>query len=252
MKPSTCCQQQTQFCCLDTRCAFPCTEDVPMMCTCLPGCLIYPKFGCCAKVKDVHDALPESKTKDGKGESFDLSDVPVGELRVCEGLCCIISSFLCKYPECLGAKAEGLCLCCQIEQSMCKKIDVENEAGICCICCDGGQYISKPSTCCAFAHTCFCLDQRCACPPTEKVPCVCTCLPGCTLCAAFEFKPACCPLLGDIVPACKEVGKAQVLPETVDESTMQQSTMQGGGVVNQVPVQGQMVYNVGGVAVVQN
>lgn len=206
------------------------------MCTCCPGCVLFPRFGCFAKVKDLMDNPPEKKAQEGKPE-FDLSDVPVGDLRVCHACCCSICNFLCKYPECCGAKAEGICLCCQIEQSLCKTVTVENEAQICCICCDGGQYCVEVSTCCAFAHTCFCFDSRCACPPTEKVPCILTCLPGCTLVVKGDPKIACCPLLGDIVPECANVGKAQIAPEPVAQAPVQAQMMQ----VNDQPVQGQMI-----------
>lgn len=213
MMPSTCIQMQSQFCCMDTRCAFPCTSDVPMMCTCFPFCTICPKPKCCAQVKDIVTNLPENKSKDDK-PSFDLSDVPVGELRVCEAMCCMISSFLFKYPACCGMKSEGLCLCFQVEQAMCKPVTDSSEAGVCCICFEGGQYCAVPSTCCGFSHQCCCMDQRCACPPTDKVPCVCTLLPGCTVCAGtptagFGAKVACCPKLGDIVPSVADVGKVQ-------------------------------------------
>merc|ERR1712139_315497 len=51
--PKTCAQCQSQMCCIDGRCAFPCTADVPCLCTCLPCCVVYPKIGCCKKVSSL-------------------------------------------------------------------------------------------------------------------------------------------------------------------------------------------------------
>lgn len=211
--PSTCCQQQNQCCCIDTRCALPCTEQVPMMCTCLPGCVVYPKFGCCAKVKDLKE-VPVALCAGDQGFHSDLSDIPVGEVRVCDACCCSICGIMCKYPECIGGKMEGVACCLQCENSCCKIIKEENQANIFCICCDGGQYVVMPSTCIAVTETCFCIDSRCAFPCTDKVPCIFTCLPGCVVCASKELKFACCPLVKDIVPESADVGVVKVAPQT--------------------------------------
>jgi hypothetical protein len=54
---TTLCQSQSTICCIDSRCALPCTEKVPCICTCLPGlvCCVSQKvkIKCCAKVKDL-------------------------------------------------------------------------------------------------------------------------------------------------------------------------------------------------------
>lgn len=211
VSPTTCCQQQNQCCCLDTRCAMPCTEKVPMICTCLPCCVLYPKVGCCMKVKDIKE-VPEALCEQSAKRAKDLSDVPVGKVRVCEACCCSICGIMAEYPACCGVKTEGICLCLQCEESCCKPIKEENEDKICFICCDGGQYIVMPSTCISVTETCFCLDSRCAFPCTDKVPCILTCLPGCVVCASKEMKMACFPLVEDIVPSTKitpEVAPAQ-------------------------------------------
>jgi len=207
VSPTTCCQQQNQCCCFDTRCAFPCTEQVPMICTCLPCCTLYPKIGCLKKVRDLKE-VPEVECKDNAMHK-DLSDVPVGKVRVCEACCCSICGFMFQYPECIGVKQEGTCLCLQCEESCCKIIKEESEDKICCICCDGGSFVVMPSTCMQFTETCFCIDSRCAFPCTEKVPCICTLLPGMVLFASKEFKFGCFPLVEDIVPRFK------VAPEQV-------------------------------------
>mmetsp|Transcript_24134 Transcript_24134/g.77858 ORF Transcript_24134/g.77858 Transcript_24134/m.77858 type:complete len:335 (+) Transcript_24134:246-1250(+) len=58
-----CCKATEVCCCVDYRCALPCSSDWPMMCTILPGLLIYPcdKVGCCVKMAafdDVNLAVP--------------------------------------------------------------------------------------------------------------------------------------------------------------------------------------------------
>ena len=53
VNPETCCLGQQHCCCLVSSTAFPCTEDIPCMCTCLPGLVICPKCGCCMKIGDV-------------------------------------------------------------------------------------------------------------------------------------------------------------------------------------------------------
>eukprot|EP00930_Biecheleria_cincta_P035216 TRINITY_DN24234_c0_g1_i1.p1 TRINITY_DN24234_c0_g1~~TRINITY_DN24234_c0_g1_i1.p1 ORF type:complete len:293 (-),score=42.97 TRINITY_DN24234_c0_g1_i1:252-1130(-) len=201
--PHTCIQQQQQCCCCDTRCAFPCTEQVPCLCTCLPCCVIYPQFGCLKKVKDlVNTPVASAESKQGKVK-VDLTDVPVENIKVCSAMCCSICGFFLKMPECLGGKCQGVCLCCQIEESCCKVIKAENEDKICCVCCDGGSYLVIPKTCVEMQEQFFCIDSRCAFPCTDNVPCICTCLPGCVVCASKEVKIACCPLVGDISPKTK-------------------------------------------------
>lgn len=233
MMPTTCCQNRSQFCCLDSRSAFPCTADVPLICSCCPGCVLVPKPACCAKVKDILGQEPESKAEQEKMH-FDLSDTPVGEIRLCNACFCTSCGFLLKYPECIGAKLEALCLCYQCEASSCKLITEDSDAGICCICCDAGTYVVMPTTCCTYAQTFCCLDQRCACPTTDKVPCMLACL-GLTCLAKNEVKTGCCPLIGDIVPSSKDVGK--VLP--MEEEKPPQLAM--AQPVNETPVQGQMI-----------
>lgn len=202
VKPQTCISQQQQCCCCDTRCAFPCTEQVPCLCTCLPCCVIYPKMGCLKKVKDLVDAPGAAADLYVKGKKMevDLTDVPVDKIRVCSAMCCSICGLFLQMPQCLGGKCSGSCLCLQIEESCCKIIGAENEDKICCVCCDGGTYCVKPKTCVEMQEQFFCIDSRCAFPCTEQVPCICTLLPGCVVCASKKVKIACCPLVGEVSP----------------------------------------------------
>ena len=46
IRPTTCCKDQSQMCCLANQSAFPCDDDQPVVCAayglaCIPGC------GCC-------------------------------------------------------------------------------------------------------------------------------------------------------------------------------------------------------------
>ena len=56
--PETCCQQTAQTFCCDSRCALPCTDDVPCVFTLLPFCVVYPSFACCKDLKHIEGAVP--------------------------------------------------------------------------------------------------------------------------------------------------------------------------------------------------
>mmetsp|Transcript_45867 Transcript_45867/g.106623 ORF Transcript_45867/g.106623 Transcript_45867/m.106623 type:complete len:151 (+) Transcript_45867:97-549(+) len=64
VKVQTCCQMQSQFCCVESRCAFPCTKQVPCIFTFLPFCVCCAnysfKIACCSKVKNF---MPEYDNK---------------------------------------------------------------------------------------------------------------------------------------------------------------------------------------------
>ena len=56
----------------------------------------------------------------------DLTDTDVSTLKPIVACCCCIDSLFCEYPECLGCKTEGKCLCSQAEIVCCKPITVKN------------------------------------------------------------------------------------------------------------------------------
>merc|ERR1712039_283327 len=64
--PSTCIQVTEQCCCIDSRCALPCTDKVPCILTCLPGCVVgldwKPKFACCPLIDDIKPECQEIDT----------------------------------------------------------------------------------------------------------------------------------------------------------------------------------------------
>lgn len=55
INPYTCCASEATVCFVCANdCSFPCSDDVPCMLTLfLPGLVVYPKCGCCAKVEDI-------------------------------------------------------------------------------------------------------------------------------------------------------------------------------------------------------
>merc|ERR1711924_169754 len=66
--PETCCQQQVQLLCLVSAAALPCTDEVPFTFSCLPGCSIMPKFGCCMKMSElIKEATGENENPGGEG-----------------------------------------------------------------------------------------------------------------------------------------------------------------------------------------
>jgi len=58
--PFTCCYGESQCLCQASDCAFPCTEKVPMICTCLPCCAVYPEVGCCKSISDLYPSNMEA------------------------------------------------------------------------------------------------------------------------------------------------------------------------------------------------
>merc|ERR1719440_1024482 len=83
--PKTCVAAKQQCCCLDTRCAMPPTADIPLMCTCLPCCTVYPKMGCLKKISEIVPEVAQAEAAAaGKPKGGDLSDTPIEEVRVIE------------------------------------------------------------------------------------------------------------------------------------------------------------------------
>jgi hypothetical protein len=65
--PNKCCEMQSQTCCLDSRCAFPCSNKVPCIFTLLPFCAMGAdwkmKTGCCKKTGELIPRLMERAGK---------------------------------------------------------------------------------------------------------------------------------------------------------------------------------------------
>mmetsp|Transcript_110587 Transcript_110587/g.174219 ORF Transcript_110587/g.174219 Transcript_110587/m.174219 type:complete len:275 (-) Transcript_110587:92-916(-) len=195
VEPQFLCTGQRQFFCLDSRCNFPPSDEVPKVCTLLPCCTIAPKFACFPKVSDLFGSVAQKEKVQAKEKEKDLSDVPVSQILVCGACICEICGFVANWPECLGAKFEGVCLCMQAECAGCKPIPEKNEDGVCCIWEDGGCYCVKVTQLCQYQSQFFCMDARAACPPgSDKVPMMCTLLPGCVVFPKF----ACCAKAAEI------------------------------------------------------
>lgn len=67
VRPATCCKAQQQFFCFDQRASFPCTDDVPCICTLLPFCTCFADWGmkvlCCSKIEKIVPRLKEERDK---------------------------------------------------------------------------------------------------------------------------------------------------------------------------------------------
>uniref|UniRef100_A0A7S1RLV3 Uncharacterized protein n=1 Tax=Alexandrium catenella TaxID=2925 RepID=A0A7S1RLV3_ALECA len=83
--PNTCIQDHFQVFCLDTRCAIPCTEKVPCMCTLLPFCVVFAdwKFGisCCKTAGEILPMLQETEQQQKAVTSAELQKPCQQELR---------------------------------------------------------------------------------------------------------------------------------------------------------------------------
>lgn len=209
--PNSCCEAVVQTCCLDSRCALPCTEDVPCICTILPFCTCLANYAvkvdCCKQVHDLIDGYESkevdvgSKGQEAPRKSTQLTEISLDDLYVCCAAICSVNSFYCSWPECCGCQGEGICcFCCQGKGIGCKPVCTENDRGICCICCEGGQYCVASRICCLQQNQQLCIDERCAIPcDPRKVPCACTLLPCCICCADWKCKVGCLKTLGALV-----------------------------------------------------
>ena len=69
IRPYTCCKEGCQLCCLDTKCAFPCDEEVPCMIAYM-GILCVKdyecKLGCCVPIIEADDKSPMMSTPSTK------------------------------------------------------------------------------------------------------------------------------------------------------------------------------------------
>ena len=85
LKPFDCACRSTSrmCCCLVSECAFPCADDVPKTFV-VYGLMLYPKVGCCVKVKDVMPAqvAPAAEKAGGAppaAEAVDVADAVAAE-----------------------------------------------------------------------------------------------------------------------------------------------------------------------------
>ena len=79
----------------------------------------------------------------------------------------------CPGSGCIGGEMQGDLLCLRTQTILCRPAQEEN-ADTCCLCFRGYGMCVYPASLCAFRSTLFCLDQRCAIPTNDEVPCMCT------------------------------------------------------------------------------
>lgn len=126
----------------------------------------------------------------------ELGGTNVGDLVPISAMCCTITSFYCKMPECWGCSSEGTICCIEEEMKCLKCVDsASNEDQKCCILQEAGCYCVKPQTCVQMTQQTFCLDSRCALPCTDKVPCMFN-VYGLNCYPAF----GCCKSIADLIP----------------------------------------------------
>lgn len=105
-----------------------------------------------------------------------------------------ITSLYLKFPDCFGCYCSDTCCYWKIQETCCKKSDIEGEL------CVGDQLrcvTVMPTTCCSGINQCFCFDYRCTCPMetvkdnAESVPCMVN-IGGCMLCLDGQCKMGLC------------------------------------------------------------
>uniref|UniRef100_A0A7R9YBV2 Uncharacterized protein n=1 Tax=Pinguiococcus pyrenoidosus TaxID=172671 RepID=A0A7R9YBV2_9STRA len=100
--PNTCCLAELQVClCVGGDVAFPAHETVPVLCTLLPCCVVYPKFDCCATPRHL-----KVDNLDSLGKKADF--------LVCVGTCCFCCATnrycFAPYTCCADDSSQMLCI----------------------------------------------------------------------------------------------------------------------------------------------
>ncbi len=123
------------------------------------------------------------------------------DLTACLACCCCMCSLFLKWPDCCGCSQKGRVLCCETEcTSRFLKVDDTTQTcmrytagNMCCdnvgdacvplkcivscaglFCCTQSmdvEFTFQDMTCLAGGQQLLCLDQRCALPTTEEIPC---------------------------------------------------------------------------------
>jgi len=134
----------------------------------------------------------------------DQTAVKVEDLQPCYGACCLIQSLYCKCPECIGCASDGTVLFCQGRCVSCKMLDCKDEDKRCCALCEMNAFWKIPTEIGESKQQCCCVDQRCAIPCNDEVPCLCTLMPCCVVAADMKPGVHCCKNVGDIIPRLKQ------------------------------------------------
>ena len=117
------------------------------------------------------------------------------------GLCCEISNCYLSFPGCCSAYQKTSCLCFELESLCCKPMCMEttksNNSSFC-VCQKAHFYLVSPKTCCKSILQLYCIDNRCAIPCDDEVPCVFIPLPFLSLCANWAIHVDCCATVKDL------------------------------------------------------
>jgi len=117
---------------------------------------------------------PVDLPSDSKVEKLESSTTTAAEgvdtkdLITCCAMCCISMNLYCKWPDCCGCYSKGQMVCLELESLACK---VGVNKGSLCMCCKQEFECIVPTTCIKMTSQFFCLDQRCAFPCDDEVPC---------------------------------------------------------------------------------
>jgi hypothetical protein len=114
-------------------------------------------------------------------------------IPVCGG-CCIITSLYTLYPECVGSYGAVTFTCFEWNYKACK---ISTRPEDLCICISGECMIIRPTTCLKGVTQCFCLDNRCAMPCDDDVPCIVNFL-GLNCLYTYACACKCCTRIGEI------------------------------------------------------
>lgn len=116
-------------------------------------------------------------------------------------VCCEVSSLYLSFPGCLSAYSKGTCCCLETQLLCCKPMccgSNKRKKSLLCLWQRSNIMCITPTTCCKSITQCFCIDNRCAIPCDDEVPCLCMPLPFCTLCAKFGCHIGCCETMAQV------------------------------------------------------
>lgn len=92
------------------------------------------------------------------------------------GLCCLITSYFGVWPECFGIDIKMVFCCLELDCRYCKprnpNSDRPDRPDRCFVISDGTNSCIKPKTLVRGHTRVCCLNQRCAIPMDEEVPCL--------------------------------------------------------------------------------
>lgn len=217
-------------CCVCESDQFDCT-DFELRCKCYRQCFCI-EWVCGCPLEEsllsTGDMLRNVESKDGTENIYDA--IP------CNGFCCSMSALYCSMPACFGCSSKEECLCMKNSavacKPMCGEANRQNQRSCCLVSKRSVVCYDSIKTCVKCMDQVCCIDNRCALPCDNEVPCLYTCFPCCTCCVDWQFKIACCNTVGQLTgrsnaPAVQQ--QQQVVNQVV--------------IINQTPAPVQVVYS---------